>query len=233
MGFLSPLKRLGRKRRVPEELPDLAIDELKELSEEDDSREDNSEEDDSREDNSEEEDKNIEKALKEKEHHHKKHKKKKKLRKEREEQEEYHEKEEEKEDDHEPRRIEKSDLDDNSFFKKLLEDIDGEMDSLHSLEDWYHNKFLPKDVIGEMRNYWEHQKKDVIIKKLGKNFKGRIMEKIETLQELEKEWQDIYFDLTEKEEEIRDEEKELKKLLAEFVEICKRRGNIKNDESHE
>jgi hypothetical protein len=43
------------------------------------------------------------------------------------------------------------------------------------------------------------------------------------LQGLEKEWQDIYFDLIEKEEEIKDKEKELKKMLKEFIELCKKR----------
>ena len=47
------------------------------------------------------------------------------------------------------------------------------------------------------------------------------------MQELEKEWQERYFDLIEKEEEIRDVEKELKKILGEFVEVCKKRKNLK------
>jgi len=113
--------------------------------------------------------------------------------------------------------------DEESFFSELQEDITKEIGNLNKLETWYNNKFLPRDVVTEMKNYWEKQKGNSIIKILGKNFQERISEKTANLQNLEKEWQNIYFDLIEKEEEIRDQERELKKLLAEFVEVCKRK----------
>jgi len=116
------------------------------------------------------------------------------------------------------------------FFNELKENINKEINNLDKLENWYNKKFLPHDVVSDMRDYWENQKPDSVIKVLGKNFKGKITEKINQLQQLEKEWQNAYFDLVEKEEEIREREKELKQVLAEFVELCKRRtkGNKKN-----
>src|SRR3989339_399146 len=111
-----------------------------------------------------------------------------------------------------------------SFFSDLQENLSSEMNDLDQLEDWYNKKFLPRDVVSDMRGYWEKQKTNSIIKVLGKNFQEKISVKINHLQSLEKEWQNIYFDLIEKEEEIKDEEKELKELLAEFVKICKKKS---------
>src|SRR3989339_754121 len=78
-----------------------------------------------------------------------------------------------------------------------------------------------KDLI---KGSLDNEKTNSIIKVLGKNFQEKISVKINHLQSLEKEWQNIYFDLIEKEEEIKDEEKELKELLAEFVKICKKKS---------
>jgi len=117
-------------------------------------------------------------------------------------------------------KIEKSE-EENSFFNKLQGDLNNELTSLNKLENWYSNKFLPQDTVAEMKSYWEKQKEGSVIKIIGKNFKGKINEKTEKLQKLEKEWQGTYFQLIEKEEEIRKEEQELKKVLAEFVGLCK------------
>ena len=43
------------------------------------------------------------------------------------------------------------------------------------------------------------------------------MERTEKLHKLEQEWQQIYFDLIAKEEEIRKEERELKGTVSEFI----------------
>jgi len=110
-----------------------------------------------------------------------------------------------------------------SFFNGLQDNLFKEVDNLNKLEKWYNNKFLPGDVVTEMRGYWENKKTGSILNILGKKFQEKISGRMATLQRLEKEWQDIYFDLIEKEEEIREHERELKKLLAEFVELCKRK----------
>ena len=114
-----------------------------------------------------------------------------------------------------------------SFFNKLQEDINKEATNLNKLERWYNNKFLSQDIVSSMRDYWEKQKVNPFIKVIGRNFKDRVTEKTNKLQQLEKEWQNIYFDLIEKEEEMREQERELKSVLADFVELCKKRTKRK------
>ncbi|MBR9705040.1 hypothetical protein GOV12_06525 [Candidatus Pacearchaeota archaeon] len=115
----------------------------------------------------------------------------------------------------------------DSYFNELGNDLNKEIEDLNKLENWYKNKFLPRDIVSDMRKHWEGKKNSSVINVLGRNFKDRINERTSKLQDLEREWQDIYFDLIEKEEEIREQEKELKKMLSEFVEICKRKKKQK------
>jgi hypothetical protein len=119
------------------------------------------------------------------------------------------------------------DNDNSGYFSELEDDLNNEITDLNKLEDWYKNKFLPRDIVTDMRKHWEGKNNSSVINILGRNFKDRINEKTARLQVLEKEWQGIYFDLIEKEEEIREQEKELKKMLAEFVELCKRKNKEK------
>jgi len=118
---------------------------------------------------------------------------------------------------------ESRDFQTKGFFDELQNDFYKEIHDLDDLENWYEKKFLPQDVVSNMKNYWESQKSTSVLQVLGKNFKQRINEKTSNLQKFEKEWQNSYFDLIEKEEEIRKEEADLKKILSEFVEICKRK----------
>jgi hypothetical protein len=118
---------------------------------------------------------------------------------------------------------EESEEPEESFFNKLQEDINTEISNLNKLESWYNNKFLPQDIVTEMRNHWEKQKSSDPISFIGRNFREKIKQRTAKLQELEREWQSTYFQLVEKEEELRKEEHELKKLLAEFVDLCRAR----------
>ncbi len=115
------------------------------------------------------------------------------------------------------------DTNNKSFFDELQKNISEEIADPDKIGDWYENKFASKDILAEMRNYWERKKINSMMQVLGKNFKERINEKTGKLQDLEKEWQEIYFQLIEKEEEIREEEAELKEDLSEFVELCRKR----------
>lgn len=119
----------------------------------------------------------------------------------------------------------------DSFFINLQENLNKEMDSLNKLEEWYNTQLLPKDTLSEMKNYWEKQKSNSMIQILGKDFQDKITKKISFLQELEKSWQDTYFDLVEKEEKIKEQERELKKMLAEFIGFCKKR--VENEKTKE
>jgi hypothetical protein len=121
-----------------------------------------------------------------------------------------------------------------SFFNKILVDINSEINDLGKLEDWYENRFIQKDIVADMKDYWEDKKQELVIKSIGKSFRDKINEKISHLQELEKNWQDAYMQLIEKEEELKKEEKELKKVISEFMEMCKRRGTRdKTDEKED
>lgn len=192
MGLFSFLK----KKEIPEELPDLATDEIeKKLEKDKDLVADhikNESEDSKLEDKKKKEDITEEKPI---------------------------EKNSEKKDF-------SAIIPKKSFFDDLEKNIHEELDDLDKLEDWYENKFMPQDVVSSMRNYWENQKNNSVLQILGKNFKERINEKTKLLQAKEKEWQNIYFDLIEKEEEIREEEEELKRILSEFVELCRRKKKI-------
>jgi hypothetical protein len=111
----------------------------------------------------------------------------------------------------------------DSFFTNLQENLNNEMDNINHLEEWYNNKLLPEDTLSEMKKYWEEQKSSSVIQVMGKDFQNKISDKINLLQELEKKWQESYFNIIEKEEQIKEQEKELKKMLAEFIGFCKKR----------
>jgi len=111
-----------------------------------------------------------------------------------------------------------------SFFDELLHNVNHELKDLNSLENWYKRQFLPKSFIEEMKDHWEKEKAEIVISKLGKNFKLEVLGKIKNMQQLEKEWQNLYFELMQKEEQMKEQEKELKETLAEFIRLCKR-GN--------
>ncbi|MFA5857105.1 MAG: hypothetical protein WC867_07110 [Candidatus Pacearchaeota archaeon] len=111
-----------------------------------------------------------------------------------------------------------------SYFSELKENIDKEITNIEELEDWYKKKFVSRDIVKDMKKHWEGKKNNTVIKMLSKNFQERISEKTKNLKDLEKEWQNIYFNMVEKEEEIKEQEKELKMMLADFVEICKRKS---------
>jgi hypothetical protein len=81
---------------------------------------------------------------------------------------------------------------------------------------------MPQDLLYGMRKYWEKQRTDVLFGGVGKKLRKELLHKIAKLQQLEKEWQNCYFSLIDKEEEIRAEEIELKRILGEFARLCKR-----------
>ena len=114
-----------------------------------------------------------------------------------------------------------------SFFNDLQKKLTSEVDDLNKLEKWYTDKFLPSEVVKDMKTYWDSKKEKTIIQILGKDLQEKISTKINILQDLEKQWQHIYFVLAEKEEEIKEKEKDLKKTLKEFIELCKHRKKKK------
>lgn len=141
------------------------------------------------------------------------------------------------------RNLNENNFNQKSFFEDFQSALQGEISDLNSLENFYNKKFADRDILDDMKNYWAKQKTENVLELLGKNFQEKISEKVKLLQGIEKEWQELYFELIEKEEEIRNSEKELKDLLKEFMQICKNKkesfdkrnnfklkSNIKNNE---
>lgn len=114
---------------------------------------------------------------------------------------------------------------DKSFFNDLQDNLTKEISDLDNLEDYYNKKFSSGSVLDDMKSYWKKQKTASVLDSMSQGFQEKISEKTAKLQKLEREWQKVYFELIEKEEEIKDEEKELKETLKEFVKVCKHRKN--------
>lgn len=120
-----------------------------------------------------------------------------------------------------PMREIKKVVSDKSFFSDLQEKIVDEMDDVESLESWYNQKINSGDIVNKMKSYWNSQKKASVLDIMANNFKEKIAGKVSELQELEKEWQSVYFELIEKEEKIKEAEAGLKEMVSEFMVICK------------
>ncbi|MFH1802000.1 MAG: hypothetical protein ABH864_00950 [archaeon] len=111
--------------------------------------------------------------------------------------------------------------DESGYFKNLVKSITEETEDLDKLSSWYKNKFMPGDMVFQMREYWQKQQPELMLKNISGELKQKLAGKTEKLHALEKEWQEVYFNLLSKEEEIRKEEKELKDSLAEFIGMLK------------
>lgn len=113
------------------------------------------------------------------------------------------------------------DQDEQGYFKDLIKSVIEGSDDVNELDSWYKNKFLQEDVVFHMREYWQKQQPQLLLKNVSGELKSRLMDKTDKLHTLEKEWQEVYFNLLAKEEQIRKEEKELKEALSEFMNIVK------------
>jgi hypothetical protein len=110
----------------------------------------------------------------------------------------------------------------SGFFKEVMDNLVKDTKNIDKIESFYNNRFMTEDIVSQMRTYWENKKPELLMKSVGKDLKEKIAGKTEKLHKLEHEWQDIYFALLTKEEEIRSEEKELKEDINEFMSVCKK-----------
>lgn len=110
---------------------------------------------------------------------------------------------------------------DKSFFADLQKKIVDELDDLDSLEGWYNKRMNSGDLVNKMKSYWNSQKRVSVLDIMAKNFKEKIAGKVSELQKLERDWQNVYFDLVEKEELIKEAEAGLREMVSEFMTICK------------
>ena len=114
-----------------------------------------------------------------------------------------------------------------SFFNPLINELKKENFDPAKINAWYQKRFSDKSAIEEMKEYWEKQKNEFITETVEKEFKARINERMHHLQKLGLEWHEIYVKLVEKEEEMKKEEKSIKKIIKDFSEVVKRKGNLK------
>ncbi|MCX6749904.1 MAG: hypothetical protein NTZ83_00435 [Candidatus Pacearchaeota archaeon] len=210
------LSKIFKKTSAPDELPDLAIDELKK-----DLKKDYSEKEERKSEEKKEEAPKQEKAeeITPKEEENKEET----IEKTPPETESNKDKKPEEKSTEEKINLEKS------FFNPLLDELKKENFDPAKINSWYQQKFSEKGAIEEMKEYWEKQKDEFITETIEKEFKERINEKMNNLQKLESEWQEIYISLIQKEEEMKKEEKNIKKIIKEFSEVFKKKGNLKKE----
>jgi hypothetical protein len=110
---------------------------------------------------------------------------------------------------------------DKTFFSELNNSLSRGMKDPDEYEEWFNNKIKGRDVVTDMKEFWNQKKDSTMMQVLNDKFKERISKKTLELESLEKDWRNIYFKMVEKEEEIREKERELKKILHEFLELCK------------
>jgi len=120
--------------------------------------------------------------------------------------------------------------DERGYFKELIKNVVEGTNDLDKRDSWYKNKFLPGDIVFQMREYWEKQQSEILLKNVSGDLKIRLVEKTDKLHQLEKEWQEVYFHLLTKEEAIRKEEKDLKDLLSEFINLFKNSAKRRKSE---
>ena len=116
-----------------------------------------------------------------------------------------------------------------SFFNPLLTELKKDNFDPTKINSWYQKRFAEKGAIEEMKEYWEKQKDEFISEAVEKEFRTRINERMNALQKLETEWQQIYINLIQKEEEMKKEEKNIKKIIKEFSDVFKQKGNLKKE----
>jgi hypothetical protein len=116
-----------------------------------------------------------------------------------------------------------------SFFNPILNELKKENFDPSKIDGWYQKKFSEKSAVEEMKEYWEKQKDEFITESVEKEFKLRINERMIYLQKLEGEWQEIYINLIQKEEEMKKEEENIKKIIKDFSEVLKKKGNLKKE----
>ena len=105
----------------------------------------------------------------------------------------------------------------DGYFKELVKSVVEGSENIDKLDSWYKEKFMPQDIVFQMREYWQKQQPQILLKNIRGDLKNSMVEKTDKLHKLEQDWQQIYFDLIAKEEEIRKEERELKGVVSEFI----------------
>jgi hypothetical protein len=108
----------------------------------------------------------------------------------------------------------------HSFFEELLKNIEKQTSNIESSLKLYDQGFLKQNMLENMKRYWDEKKVNYMFNFSEQDLRHRLVQKVESLKNLEREWQGIHLQLSEKEEQIRQEEKEMKITLKELKEFC-------------
>ncbi len=120
-------------------------------------------------------------------------------------------------------------VNDRTFFSNILENISKETKDIERAEKFYKEGLLSQDLLSGMKKYWNDQKKNILFTSKEESLKQKLLDKINFLQEHEIKWQMHHLALIDEEEKIRTGEIELKKMLREFKELCKRHIHEKSE----
>lgn len=116
-----------------------------------------------------------------------------------------------------------------SFFDELQEKIKNEFNNLEGFSSLSKGNLSSNNFVEDMKNYWIKEKNKSYFDELSGEIEKEVDKKIFEMKKLEKSWQEIYFELAEKEELIKKEEEELKKLLRKLSKIYKERKGALED----
>jgi len=108
------------------------------------------------------------------------------------------------------------------FFSEMMSKIIEESKGLTKKKRSYKEELLSFDFLEEMRNYWESNRNALFLDAEEKRLEEELINDINELKELEKEWQQKRLEIIEIEEDIRIKEKDLKKKLSDFRNLIKR-----------
>ncbi len=115
--------------------------------------------------------------------------------------------------------------------KSFFADLEKEITSIfinQEFESLARQDLTSVEMLDQIKGYWS-SKKEVAALEMGiSKLHTKIVDRISTLKILERAWQDVYFEMIEKEERIKEEEIALKELLREFTDMYKRKKDLLN-----
>ncbi|MBM3200110.1 hypothetical protein FJZ53_04165 [Candidatus Woesearchaeota archaeon] len=112
--------------------------------------------------------------------------------------------------------------DDLTYFSTVLKNVLSETQGIEKAEKFYKEGMLSQDLLTGMKQYWVEQKKNILFDSKEEDLREKLLAKIAYLQDHEKSWQTHHLSLIDEEERIRLGELELKQMLKEFRELCRR-----------
>ncbi len=120
--------------------------------------------------------------------------------------------------------------DEEGYFASLLKELDKENKDIREDIASHSQRVLEGNLLENMKEEWEKRKKDLLFSHEEDSLRSKIIEKIESLKNLEGGWQSHHLEVIKCEEELRKQELELKRMFEEFRELCRR--HVRNFSPH-